>query len=98
MAATALVLINRNKKEVDVTRSDSIDTLIVRIEDTFQLEKGSISHLQIWTEKFDDYKDVEKFEEVQNGCRINAVLTTVSVNECLQMLVRRIPEFRKSAN
>ncbi len=101
MAATALVLINEdkfNKKEVDVTRFDSIDTLKVHIEDRFKLEKGSISHLQIWSRKFNGYKDLEKFEEVEDGCGINAMLTMVSVNEGLQMLVRRIPEFRKSAN
>ncbi len=74
MDDTALVLLDRaedGKEEVEITKS--IGTLIVHIEDTFKLERGSISHLQIWSEKFNDYKNLKKFEEVQDGCKINAV-------------------------
>ncbi|XP_064383865.1 uncharacterized protein LOC135332883 isoform X3 [Halichondria panicea] len=74
MDDTALVLLDRaedGKEEVEITKS--IGTLIVHIEDTFKLERGSISHLQIWSEKFNDYKNLKKFEEVRDGCKINAV-------------------------
>ncbi|XP_064383869.1 uncharacterized protein LOC135332884 isoform X2 [Halichondria panicea] len=74
MDDTALVLLDRaedRKEEVEITKS--IDTLIFRIEDTFELERGSISHLQIWSKKFNDYKNLKKFEEVEDGCKINAV-------------------------
>ena len=74
MDDTALVLLDRaedKKEEVEITKS--IDTLKDRIEDTYALERGSISHLQIWSKKFNDYKNVKKFEEIQDGCKINAV-------------------------
>ena len=63
MDYTALVLLDRaedKKEEVEITKS--IDTLIVRIEDTFELERGSISHLQIWSEKFNDYKNLRRYK------------------------------------
>ncbi len=83
MAATALVLVDRDEdslEEVELTKS--IDTLKVRIEHTFELETGSISRLQIWSEKFNGYKNLRNFQEVQDGCKINAV-PMVSVNEGL---------------
>ncbi len=70
----ALVVFNRDEdsnEEIDITECNSIDTLKVLVEDTF--DKGSISHLQIWSERFNKYKKLTSFEEVQDGCQINAV-------------------------
>ena len=70
----ALVVYNRDKnsnEEIDITECNSIDTLKVLVENTF--DKGSISHLQIWSERFNEYKKLTSFEEVQDGCKINAV-------------------------
>ncbi len=64
---------------------DSVDTLQdlqILIEQEFGLKKDSIFHLQIFSEKFQSYVNLNSLDAIQDGSKINAVLEKVSLIDC----------------